>query len=69
MSHIFGYSFDQIKAAQQGKKWRETIDVSKPIDHALMPGDIELLNKHGEDKLYAMGFYGVIDRLSRNGII
>ena len=34
-----------------------------------MPGDMELLEKHGIDGLRAMQFFGVVDRLEFNGIV
>ena len=40
------------------------IDTSAPIPGPA-PDDIALLDKHGIDGLEAMGFHGVIDRLSR----
>lgn len=67
---IFGYSFEDIQRAQQKKgRLQKTVDLSVPVTHALMPGDMELLEKHGIDGLRAMQFFGVVDRLERNGIV
>ena len=65
MDNIFGYTWEQIQLAQQGKAFRGVIDTSKPVDHSATAEDLALLEKHGMDGLKAMGFFGVIDRLSR----
>ena len=66
---IMGYTWDAIQRAQHGGKLHQSIDTSKPLDHSLMAGDLELLAKHGASGLREMGFMGVIDRLQRNGNI
>ncbi len=61
--NIFGYSWEQIQAAQQGKPL-----ISKPLTKTMSlctQDDIDLLVKYGPQKLRDMGFYGVIDRLQR----
>lgn len=68
MDKIFGYEWTDIQRAQQGGKLARSVDLSKPVDHSLMPGDLELLAQHGIEGLQAKGFAGVIDRLNRNGI-
>ena len=67
MNDIFGYSWEQIQAAQQGKQFRKTIDASKPINHTPTPQDLALLEKHGMDGLRDLQYFGVIDRLTRIG--
>jgi len=63
-----GYTWEQIQAAQRGGRLSSgTIDTSKPVDHSLLDGDLELLAEHGMDGLRAKGFMGVVDRLQRNG--
>lgn len=66
---ILGYSFDDIKRAQQGGRLGRTIDTSKPIDHSPTDSDRALLAKHGEQGLRDMGFFGAIDRLERAGLM
>ena len=67
---IFGYSFEDIQRAQQKKgRLQKTVDLSVPVTRPLMPGDMELLEKHGIDGLRAMQFFGVVDRLEFNGIV
>lgn len=67
---LFGYSFDEIRNAQQGHRLGKVIDTSKPAtkyDPECERQDLELLHKYGEEKLREMGYMGVIDRLSRGG--
>lgn len=64
---IFGHTWEAIQRAQQGGRLHTAVDTSKPLDHSLLPGDMELLEKHGLEGLQQMGFAGVIDRLQRNG--
>jgi hypothetical protein len=68
MNDIFSYTWEQIQKAQQGGKLSHgKIDVSKPVDHSLMAGDLDLLAAHGMDGLREKQFWGVIARLQRNG--
>lgn len=65
---IFGYTWEQIKNAQQG------IPLASPITGKLVkplcePEDLKLLDKHGIEGLEKMQFYGVIDRLKNSNII
>ena len=71
MSEIFGYTFDEIKAAQQGEKLGRTVDVSKPLpfDPVQERADVKLLQGLGEAKLRELGYMGVIDRLERGGYL
>ena len=64
---ILGHTWEAIQRAQRGGQLHSRVDTSKPVDHSLMPGDLELLEKHGLAGLQDMGFAGVIDRLRRNG--
>jgi hypothetical protein len=66
---IFGYEWEEIKAAQQckpvGRKIPKTItDGIKLCKKA----DLVLLEKHGIEGLKKMQFYGVLDRLQQAGI-
>jgi len=71
MGEIFGYSFDEIKAAQQGGRLGRVIDTTKtpPDDKERLDADVRLLEQYGEKKLRSMGYMGVIDRLERAGRI
>lgn len=64
---IVGHSWEAIQRAQQGGRLDNRVDTSKPVDHSLMFGDLELLEQHGIEGLRSMGYFGVIDRLQRNG--
>lgn len=64
---IVGHTWEAIQRAQQGGRLHDRIDTSKPLDHSLHAGDVDLLAKHGLSGLQSMGFAGVIDRLQRNG--
>ena len=69
MSNIFGYTFDEIKAAQQGQRLGRAIDATKPPQGAEkhLESDLKLLAQYGEAGLRDMGYMGVIDRLERGG--
>lgn len=70
INKIFGYSFDDIRNAQQRHELDKVIDTSKPAttyDPERERQDLELLSKYGEEKLREMSYMGVIDRLSREG--
>ena len=70
MDTIFGYTWDEIKAAQQGKRSGRVIDTSKPaVKDDVSQDDLDLLAKHGEEGLRALQYFGVLDRLTRGGII
>ena len=63
---IFGYTWDEIQAAQQGGRIGRRIDLSKPApDYAgtLLASDRALLAEHGEQGLRDRGYHGVLDRL------
>lgn len=64
MSDIFGYSWEDIKRAQNGGKLNKTVDMSKPGKPAPKPEDYDLLEKYGSiEALKAAGLHGVADRL------
>lgn len=67
MSKIFGYDWQDINAMQHKQYVSPKVYLSKPVDHSLMDGDLELFEKHGMAGLQSMGFAGVVDRLQRNG--
>ncbi len=67
MGKIVGYDWADIQRAQQGGKLAKPVDLSKPVDRSLMPGDLELFAQHGIAGLQAKGFFGAVDRLTRNG--
>jgi hypothetical protein len=73
MSDIFGYTWEQIQNAQQGKPFRQPINVTAPangdLTDARIKADMELLNELGLDGLESKQFYGVIDRLKRIGAL
>lgn len=74
--NIFGYTFEEIKAAQQGERLGRVIDTSKPepfdpapFDPVQERADVKLLHGLGEAKLRELGYMGVIDRLERGGYL
>lgn len=68
--NIFGYTFEEIKIAQQGGRLGRVIDTSKPQQFdSVQERDLSLLSEHGETKLREMGYMGVIDRLGRGGYL
>lgn len=66
---IFGYTWEEIHAAQQGALLGKTISHRGVYDHPCEKNDVDLLIIHGLKGLQEMGFYGVIDRLFRAGLI
>jgi len=65
---IFGYEWEEIKLAQQGKPLgRKILSLTNNID-ICKKSDLVLLEKHGIEGLKKMQFYGVLDRLQRAGI-
>lgn len=69
---IFGYDWDDIQRAQSGGRLHKAIDVHAD-QHADIAkhadADAVLLAQYGADGLRAAGFWGVVDRLTRAGII
>ena len=68
---IFGYTWDEIRDAQQGKPLKRELPQKEPgaEDDICLPMDVSLLAGHGLIELENRGYYGVIDRLARAGII
>ena len=69
--NILGYTFEEIKTAQQGGRLGRVIDTSKPapFDPVQERADVKLLHGLGEAKLRELGYMGVIDRLERGGYL
>jgi hypothetical protein len=65
---IFGYTWEQIQNAQQGKGLSSRINPSNNLPKATQ-GDVDLLVEHGVDKLREMQIFGVIDRLENSGLV
>lgn len=59
---IFGYTWDEIKRAQQGGALARRIPagICKPL---ATEGDWELLERYGEAELRNRHYFGVLDRL------
>lgn len=59
---IFGYTWEEIKRAQQGGALARRIPagIYKPL---ATDGDWELLERYGEAELRNRGYFGVLDRL------
>ena len=59
---IFGYTWDEIKRAQQGGALARRIPagICKPL---ATEGDWELLERYGEAELRNRNYFGVLDRL------
>ena len=60
--NIFGYTWDEIKNAQQGGSLgrRVTSEICKPL---ATDSDWALLERYGEVELRNMQYFGVLDRL------
>lgn len=69
MDTIFGYSFDDIKRAQQGGRLCRAIDLSAPARMQVSDTDRALLVEHGAQGLRDLGFFGTIDRLKSAGLM
>lgn len=70
MDLIFGYTWEQISAAQQGKPLNRPIPArTQGYDNPCLPGDVDLLCRYGLKELENRGYHGVIDRLARAGLI
>ena len=72
---IFGYTWEQIKNAQQGGTLARALHQVCPL-HAgaaendiCRDGDIERYKELGADGLHEQKLYGIIDRLTRAGIM
>ena len=69
MDTIFGYSFDDIKRAQQGGRLYRAIDLNAPAMMQVSDSDRALLAEHGEQGLRDRGFFGTIERLEAAGLM
>jgi len=65
---IFGYTWEEIDRAQRGGGLLRAIAHHEAPKAATMD-DETLLAEHGKDGLMAMGFFGVLDRLTTSGRI
>jgi hypothetical protein len=65
---IFGYTWEEIDRAQRGGGLARAIAQFESPKSATAT-DEQLLAEHGKDGLMAMGFFGVIDRLTTSGRI
>jgi hypothetical protein len=70
MELIFGYTWNQINEAQQGNSsvLHPTIKNKTP-DIVLTDKDLDLFNEVGIPGLEKLGYFGLIDRLKRAGVI
>ena len=64
MDKIFGHSWEDIQAMQQGTYNAPKIDLTKRPTIAATDNDMKLLAEHGEQGLREMKYYGVMDRLN-----
>jgi hypothetical protein len=71
MSDIFGYTWEQIQDAQQGKPFRQFVTgaANSDLTEDRIKADMELLNELGLAGLESKQCYGVIDRLKRIGAL
>ena len=70
MNDIFGYSFEEIQSMQQKQCKPKTVDMTEPtFDPVQEKADVAMLNGMGEAKLREIGYFGVLDRLQRNGYL
>ena len=68
---IFGYTWEQLQAAQQGEVLRQVLPLAAKAakDDICTKKDMDLFIEHGETELKEMQSYGTIGRLTRAGII
>ena len=68
---IFGYTWEQIQRCQQGGALSELCGrhAIGAKDDICKDGDIEALDEHGAEGLRAKGLFGIIDRLTRSGLM
>lgn len=59
---IFGYTWEEVKRAQQGGRLARRIPPGIRLPLATTE-DWELLEQHGEHELQKRGYFGVLDRL------
>lgn len=67
-TNIFGYTWDEIKLAQQCGVLGRTIsgEINKPL---ATDDDREMLERYGEAELRNRGYFGVLDRLKNSQLI
>jgi hypothetical protein len=65
--YIFGHTWGEIQAAQQGGRLNKPVVMQAP--KTATEQDIELLKEHGLAGLTDKGFFGTIDRLKQAGLI
>ena len=68
MNKIFGYDWEDIQRAQQGGRLGKPAQLQDDIGKH-RESDAKLLQEHGIDKLIQMGYAGVVDRLTRSGMV
>lgn len=66
---IFGYSWDQIQAMQQGSYKGRPITGDMPTVKELLEKDKQLLAENGEQWLMDQQFNGTLDRLRKAEIL
>lgn len=64
---IFGYTWEEIQIAQKGGKLRHEIKME--VESVISESDMNLFRKEGFAGLERMGFFGLIDKLKRSGIV
>ena len=67
---IFGYTWEEIQAAQQGESLGKVVPLQAKMakDDICTKNDLELLEKHGIGGLIERKFYGTLDRLQQAGV-
>jgi len=65
---IFGYTWEEIQKAQQGGKLRKSLP-SSIKENPCTANDIDLLTRYGLKELENRRYWGIIDRLKKQGII
>lgn len=69
---ILGYTFGEIRRAQQGGRLGRPVDSNAPPDQDLIrhrDSDLLLLQQHGADGLEKMQYHGALSRLRRQGVL
>ncbi len=69
MDKIFGYTFEDIRRAQQGDILGRPISLKDlAVTEKEKESAIDMLHVHGQQELEKLGFHGIIDILDRCGI-
>ena len=68
---IFGYKWEDIQQAQQGEALSKIVPLAAAMakDDICTEKDLELVETIGIAGIKEKGFFGVLDRLQRAGII